>query len=449
MGELILWIVVILLLALAIGAPVSFATGFTAVAVMAIFVSTRYLPSFANVAYGQASNPNQLVIPLFILMAELLSRGKIAEDIYYVLNKYMKKIKGGLALSTTLACTVFAALVGSSPATAAAVGRISVEQMTKRGYKESFAIGTVAGGGTLGIMIPPSLVFVQFGILTETSIVKLLMAGLLPGIMLSALMCISIVIRVKLDPSLIGETKTGEKLPLKNAEGEVLQKHDDIDNKQTTLLQDCLMSVPSVFLILLVLGCMYLGIATPTEAAGFGVIGAFCILIGMRRIGKEVMKVSFKATTKTSAMMLVLMIAGLCLTQVISRLGIATALAEGIIQSGLNRWVIMILLYILWYILGCMMSPGSMIVLTIPFIFPTLVALGFHPLWIGVVATLCVEVGMITPPVGLNLFVLKASTSVPMKSILVGALPYVLVLTIGLAILNLFPQLALIIPSTM
>ena len=452
MGELILWIVVILLVTLAIGAPVSFATGFTAVACMSILVSTKFLPTFTNVAFGQASNPNQLVIPLFILMAEFLSRGEVAGDIYYVLNKYMKKIKGGLALSTVLACTVFAALVGSSPATAASVGRISVDQMTKRGYKESFAVGTVAGGGTLGIMIPPSLVFVQFGILTETSIVKLFMAGLLPGIMLSALMCVSIVIRVKFDPTLIGESKrikhSQKKEEIKEADINA-QRVSLVDMKQTTFLQDCFMSVPSIVLIWLVLGCMYAGVATPTEAASFGVIGAFVILLVMRRMDKKVVKTSFKSTTKIAAMMLILMIAGLCLTQVISRLGIATALAEGIIQSGMNKWVIMVLLYALWYILGCLMSPGSMIVLTIPFIFPTLVALGFNPLWIGVVATLCVEVGMITPPVGLNLFVLKSATNVNMKDIIVGALPYVVVLTLGLAILSFFPQLALIVPSTM
>lgn len=447
---MIAFIVILLLVTLAIGAPVSGSLGFTAVICMAIFVGIEFVPSFATTAYGQVTSANQLIAPLFIMMAEFLTRGNIAQDIYYVINKYLKKLKGGLALSTTIACTIFAALCGSSPATAAAIGKVSIDEMTKRRYRKSFAIGTVAGGGTLGIMIPPSLTFVQFGILTETSIVQLLMAGLLPGIMIAVLMCVSTVIRVRLNPALIGDDKCASKGGRYELDEE--QKAavpNEMDLKKTTLGQDLKLALPACALIVIVIGCMYTGIATPTEAAGFGVLGAIIILLLMKRFTGKVFLEAMSATTCTSSMMLFMLITGLALSQVITRLGIASDLASMIIASGLNRWMVMLILYILWFALGMLMSPGSMVVLTIPFVFPTLVALGFNPLWIGVVSTLCVEIGMITPPVGLNLFVLKNTTRAEMGTIIKGAIPYVVVLLIGLLILNLFPQIALVIPNSM
>lgn len=447
---MIVFVVVLLLITLAIGAPVSGSMGFTAIVCMAMFVGMKFVPSFATTAYGQVVSANQLIAPLFIMMAEFLTRGNIAQDIYYVINKWLKKLKGGLAISTTIACTIFAALCGSSPATAAAIGKVSIDEMTKRRYRKSFAIGTVAGGGTLGIMIPPSLTFVQFGILTETSIVKLLMAGLLPGIMLAVLMCVSVVIRVRFNPALIGEEKyasRGGMFALDDEQRATVP--NEMDQRKTSIGYDLKLALPAVALIVIVIGCMYMGIATPTEAAGIGVFGAIIILLLMKRMNGKVFLNTMVATTSTSSMMLFMMITGLCLSQVITRLGIASDLAAMIISSGVNRWVVMLILYILWFVLGMLMSPGSMVVLTIPFVFPTLVALGFDPLWIGVVSTLCVEIGMITPPVGLNLFVLKNTTKAEMGSIIKGSLPYVAVLLLGLAILNFFPQIALVIPNSM
>ncbi|MCD7935518.1 MAG: TRAP transporter large permease [Tannerellaceae bacterium] len=451
MVGLIVCIVVLLLVTLALGSPVSGSLGFTAIICMGLFVGVNFIPSFANTAFGQVTSSNQLIAPLFIMMAEFLVGGNIAQDIYYVLNKYLKRLKGGLAISTTVACTIFAALCGSSPATAAAIGKVSISEMSKRRYKKSFAIGTVAGGGTLGIMIPPSLTFVQFGILTETSIVKLLMAGLLPGIMLAVLMCVSVVIRIRFNPSLIGEQneRTAKLGALGKLDDESEYEENTSDQKKTTLGQDLKLAVPAIALIIIVLGCMYTGVATPTEAAGIGVIGAILILFLLRRFKLPIFLTAMTNTTKTASMMLFMLITGLCLSQVITRLGIASALASMIIDLGLNKWVVMVALYILWFILGMMMSPGSMVVLTIPFVFQTLVALGFDPLWIGVVSTLCVEIGMITPPVGLNLFILKNVTKADMGIIIKGALPYVVVLLIGLAILTVFPQIALVIPNSM
>ena len=453
----------ILLLVMFLGAPVKSAMGFTAVCAILLFMGTRFLPNMGNIAISQGMGINQIIAPMFILMAEFLSRGGIAEDIFTVLNKGIGKLRGGLAISTTLACTVFAALCGSSPATAASVGRISISEMTKRNYNPTFAVGTVAAGGTLGIMIPPSLAFLLYGIITETSIVKLLMAGIIPGLMLSALLIVSIIIRTRMNNSLINcpnvqdymekpEQLSDAETPVQSPEVE-----DAIDAadaaRHTEIIKPAKKEasfftiLPSLLLIVVVLGSMYLGWATPMEAAAYGAIGAFLIILLQRRMTKKLLMDSFKATAKTGTMIVFLIISGYCMSYVISYLGIADTIATAIVSSGLNKYVIMILIYVLWFVMGCLMDPSSMVILTVPFIFPTLTALGFDPLWIGVVATLSVEIGMITPPVGLNLFVLRSNSGLKMSTIIKGALPYVVVMLIGLILLTLFPGIATWLPS--
>ena len=438
---MILIIFGILLIVLLQGSPVASAMGFAAVAAILIFMEPRFLIQFGGIAFNQGTNMNMLIAPMFILMSEFLARGGIAEDLFTVLDIWTRKFRGGLAIATTLACTIFAALCGSSPATAASMGRISIGEMIKRNYSESFAAGTVAAGGTLGIMIPPSITFVVFGILTETSIVKLFMAGLLPGILLAALICISIIIRVRLNPALAGEgqkqTATAVTAPA------------ELPTPKTTVGGNVKAVTPAFALIIIVLGAMYTGLATAMEAAGFGVIGAFIIISCQRRMSKELILSSLESTTKTGSMIIMLIISGCCVSYVVSYLGIASSIAEAIVASGLNRYVVMLLLYVLWLILGCLMDPSSMVILTIPFIYPALIAMGFDPLWIGVVSTLCVEIGMITPPVGLNLFVLKANTDVSMSRLIKGTFPYVAVLIIGLAIITVFPGITTFLPSRM
>jgi tripartite ATP-independent transporter DctM subunit len=449
---MIIVIIVVLLIVLFSGAPVQAALGFAAFIAIMLFMGQNQLVRFGAVAYTMSISQNMMIMPLFLIMAEFLSKGGVADDIYDVLAHALKRIKGGLALATTLASTVFAALCGSSVATAATLGRISIGAMLAKGYKKGFATGTVAAGGTLGIMIPPSGTFVLYGIITETSIAKLLISGLLPGLMLSAMFCIYIIIHCRLDSSLYDGTEMRED----SERGEVLtgvtrdvveqakRSSSEIFNKKKALV-----AIPAGILIIIVIGTMYTGLATPTESAGYGAVGAGLIVIAMRRFTFNIMKDSLSNAVKTMCMMLFMAIMGLTLSYVISYLGIAQALAGAIAESGTNRWTVMILLFILWFILGCLMDPGSMVILTIPFIFSTLLELGFDPIWIGVVSTLMTEVGMITPPIGLNLFVLGTVSGVPMRHIIKGALPYVGVLLLGLILLCIFPQIALYLPSRM
>ena len=444
-------IVAILLTCIFMGTTIAFSLSFTCIMAIVIFLAPSQLLQMGSIAIRQGTNINQLVAPLFIMMAEFLTLGDVATDIFTVLNRALQKFKGGLAISAVLACTVFAALCGSSPATAAAIGRISIREMVKHGYRPDFAAGTVAGAGTLGILIPPSITFVSYCMITENSIAKLLMAGVIPGLMLSFMMCISIIIRVRLNPSLANVDSAEFKNAL--AADEAIAKAESHAKNQLTKsevrMNNIKLLVPPMILILVVLGSMYLGWATPMESAGVGVIGAFLLVLFRGRFSKGLFSNVMKNTAKTGNMVMFITISGLSLSYVVSYLGLAQGIANIIIGLNVNRYVVIVLLYIMWYIMGCLLDPGSMIVLTIPFIYPTLMALGFDPIWLGVVAVICVEVGMITPPVGFNLFVIKNVSELPISQVIKGVIPYVGILTLALIILTIFPEICLFLPSRM
>lgn len=443
---MMLEIFILLIIVLFIGTPVAFGLGFVAVLCMFLFLSPGQLAQIGSIAFSQATSMNQLVAPLFILMAEFLARGDIAADIFVVISKWARKVKGGLAISATLASTVFAALCGSSPATAAAIGRISINEMIKRGYRQDFTAGVVAAGGTLGIMIPPSLAMVIYGIITETSIAKLFIAGIIPGFLFSLLLCIFIFLRAYLNPKLVGEEHSKQLKMYKEFSNShfIMQK-----SNSKNFMNDIKLIVPPIILIIIVIGSLYLGLTTPTEAAGLGAIGSLLLVFFLGRLKFSLLAEIFESTARTSAMILFLIFGGMALSYVVAYLGLAQSLADWITNLGVNRWVFMIIVYILWLILGCLIDPLSMIVLTIPFLFPTFMNFGFDPIWLGVVSTFTVEIGMITPPLGLNLFVINAISEVPMEKIIFGSLPFVFVLLFSLVILSIFPQIALYLPSLM
>ena len=446
----------IMLITLFSGAPVSMSLGFAAVMGVLIWVGPRQLNQLGVITYTQGTHMNQLILPMFIMMSEFLSRGGVAEDIFTVLNRGIGKFKGGLAIATTLACTIFAALCGSSPATAASIGRISIQEMTKRGYSPAFAVGTVAGGGTLGIMIPPSLTLVIYASITENSIVRLFMAGIVPGLMLSVFLILSIIIRCRLNPSLInyaakGAARTGADMDLAEAKDIAASARTEAGEADVKKAKGptVFTIIPALVLIFIVLGSMYFGFATPIEAAGYGVVGAFVIALFQHRLTPEVLKGTILSSAKTGAMMIFLVICGMTMTFVVSYLGIPQEISTTIANSGLNRYVVLILMYLLWFILGALMDPTSMVLLTIPFLYSSLMNLGFDPNWVGVVLVLGSQIAMITPPVGMNLFVLRSNTDLPMGTIIKGALPYVGILLLGLATLTVFPGIATWLPSMM
>ncbi|MCL1805786.1 MAG: TRAP transporter large permease [Clostridiales bacterium] len=459
----------IMLSTLFLGTPVSFSLGFAGVLGVILWVGSARLSQIGVITYTQGTHMNQLILPMFIMMSEFLSNGGVAENIFTVLNKSVGKLKGGLAIATTIACTIFAALCGSSPATAASIGKISIQEMTKRGYSPEFAVGTVAAGGTLGIMIPPSLTFCIYAAITENSIVQLFMAGVVPGLMLSALIILSIVVRVRLNPGLInyapeGGGSAGRAMDAAGAKEvvEAIQAAAREGSGAATTTANggeaasgkgkeptFLTILPALALIFIVLGSMYFGFATPVEAAGYGVVGAFLIIVFQRKLTLKMFSQTITSAAKTGAMMIFLIICGTFMTFVVSYLGIPQEISATIANSGLNRYVVLLLMYALWFILGALMDPTSMVLLTIPFLYRTLMMLEFNPLWVGVALVLGSQIAMITPPVGMNLFVLKANTGLPMNTVIKGAVPYVLILLFGLALITVFPGIATWLPSRM
>lgn len=429
-----IFIVIALLIVLFIGTPIAFGLGFLGVLGTVLFLTPAQLSQIPNIAFSQATSSTTLIIPLFILMAEILACSNIAHDLFDVISRRLRRIPANLAISSIVSSAVFSAVCGSSPATAATIGTISIPSMLKKNYQARLAAGVQAAGGTLGILIPPSITFVVYGIITETSIVKLFMAGILPGIMLTLLLILFTLLWVKVDPGLIASAgKTGEE----NETGKVSLSHD------------VARVLPMVALILLVLGFLYFGVVTPTEAGAVGAVGALLLVLLQRRMTRQGMRLALVRTSRTSIMILFLMFGGLSFSFLVSAIGLPQELAEFIIDLSPNRWVTLIGVNVLLLILGCLLEPIGMLIITLPFLFPTLMAQGFDPVWLGVLITINVEIGMITPPVGLNLFVLKGAAGVSMAEVIRGSFPFMFVLLLGMVIIMLFPQLSLYIPSTM
>lgn len=428
---------VVLIIILFIGTPISLGLGFLGMAGILVFLSPNLLSQLSLITYTQATSITTLMIPLFILMAELLANSDVAADMFDTIARKLKRLPGNLAISSVVASAIFSAVCGSAPATAATIGTISIPSMINNGYDPKLAAGIQAAGGTLGILIPPSITFIMFGIITETSIVKLFMAGIIPGILLAFLLIAYVLIVIKIFPNAIDVSRI------------VPSKASEI-NKKELLRHDLASVLPIMGLILVVLGLLYSGIVTATESAAVGSIGALVLVILRRRLTKKCISRTLLNTTKNSCMILFMMFGGLVFAFFLSAYGLPQELAETVIDISPNRWVTFVAVMIVLLILGCFLEPVGILLITMPFIFPTLTAMGFDPIWLGVTSTVACCIGMITPPVGMNLFVLKGAVpGLTLETVIKGAVPTVLVLAFGLVILSVFPILSTWLPSTM
>ena len=419
-----------LLVFMAIGVPVAFSMGVTATIMVFIFLNPAMLIQMARMSFVVSTSHLFLVAPLFVLMAGVVSHSDIAERAYLAATKWFNRVPGALPVSTIAACSAFAAISGSSPATAAAIGYASIPEMLKHGYSKRMAVGVVAAGGTLGILIPPSVVMVIYGILTETSIGSLFMAGIIPGLFLAALMVGYVIIE---------SMREGTAKPI-----EVLVTWGD----RFTSLKGIW---PVMLLFLVVMGSIYTGLATTTEAAALGALGALMLTIHRKDMRNGGLSKVLLTTAQTTTMLMMLIIFGSFFGFVVSRLGIAHGMIEAVTTANLQPWVVLTLYIVVLLILGCLMDPASMMVITLPLAFPVLSKMGYDPVWLGIIVTIAVEIGMITPPVGLNLFVLKGIVpkEVTMTDIMAGSAPFILVMLVGLLVIVLFPQIALWLPQMM
>ena len=428
-GLVTIILLLVLILLLGLGTPISFCVGFLGVAGIAIFLDLDVLYQIAEIAADTGTNLFMLTLPLFVLMAEIVSFSGVGDDIYTAAHDWLSWLPGGLAISSIATCTGFAAISGSSPATAATVGLISIPEMIKRGYNRELAVGSIAVGGTLGILIPPSITMIIYGVITEVSIGKLFVAGIIPGLVLSLILCLAIGMAVKIRPGLAPRVE-GVRWD---------QRWKSLKRVWAFIL-----------LALSIMGSIYLGIATPTESAAIGATFAMIIALFYRRLSAKALHGALLRTVAVTAMIMFLVIGGNTLAFLLSTLSIPQYITEVILGLNLSRWAVMIMMNVVLLIMGCLLDPMAIMVILLPIIFPIVVQLGFDPVWFGIVVTINVEMGMITPPVGLNLFILKATVKeVTMRDIVRGAVPFVLLVMVGLALVMIFPSLATWLPGRM
>jgi C4-dicarboxylate transporter DctM subunit len=421
----------LLMLALiSVGVPVAFALGLVGAAGVALFLSPAHLAEMGNLAFQHGTNFVFVAVPLFILMAEILTSARFSELLFEAASRMLNRVPGGLAIGSVVACACFGAVCGSSAATAATIGGPAIPEMMRRGYDKRLSVGAVAAGGTLGILIPPSIAMILFGIINQVSIGQLYIAGIVPGILMTVLLGLGIVLAVRLRPWLappLGPVTWARRL-------------------------EALRGVwPFVVLSAAMIVPIYTGVATPTEAAAIGAAAALVYGVWTRRLSRAQFGNALVRTVQTTAMIMFLVIGGFTLGFVFSSLAIPQNISKLIVSLHANRWVVMILINILFFLLGRYLDPLSIMVLIMPTLFPVVVDLGFDPIWFGVITIINTEIDNILPPDGLNLLVLKSvvSEEISMNDIMLGSLPFVLVLILGMAILMIFPELALWLPRQM
>lgn len=382
----------------------------------------------AQIPYTTVANYTLTTVPLFILMGEVLARTEVGVDLYDAAYKWVGHLRGGLAMATVFACTLFAAICGVSGPAVVTMGRVAYPEMKKRNYKDTIATGSIVCAGTLAFLIPPSVVFIIYAILTEQSVGKLLMAGILPGLLLSSLYILTIFLLTRLNPDL---APSGPKASFR----ERVRSLSKIWH--------------ALALFIIVLGGMYVGVFTPTEAGAIGAFGAVVITALYRRLTwKALWEALLEATTITSFVFLMI-VGAYILMKFLAVSGLTQALAELVEEIGVSKYGILSAIIVLYLILGMFLDIISAVILTMPVIYPLIKYLGFDPIWFGVIVVILIEIGLITPPVGLDTYQLSGVTGISVSTIFRGAIPFLIAALVGIALIILFPQIALFIPSTM
>jgi C4-dicarboxylate transporter DctM subunit len=380
-----------------------------------------------EIAWGTSNNFLLVAIPFFVLLGEILLRSGMAERMYNALVLWVPWLPGGLMHSNIAACAMFAATSGSSVATAATIGTVALGEVEKRGYSERLFLGTIAAGGTLGILIPPSINMIVYGVLTETSIPKLYLAGFIPGIILASLFSLTVLIICVIRPALGGK-------PTATSWAQRIAALPDL--------------LPPLIIFLAVIGSIYAGWATATESAALGVIAAIGIAAWNRRLTLRTLLNAFEGTMRTTAMIMAILLAAYFLNFVITSIGLTGQVNSFIMGLGLTKIQLLFVVVIFYFILGMFMETLSMMVATVPIIAPIMFKAGYDPVWFGIIIIILMELAMITPPVGINLYVVQGLRKRgKIDDVIIGAAPFVITMLLMLLILSIWPQIALWLPQ--
>ena len=424
-----LLIFVVTVAVLATGLPIAFGMGAVALAFMLVFDGWNSVHFVPETVFAGLSDFTLVSLPMFIIMGAAVASSRAGSDLYEALARWLHKVPGSLVISNIGACALFSALTGSSPATCAAIGKMGIPEMRKRGYDADLATGAIAAGGTLGILIPPSITMILYGIASETSIGRLFIAGIIPGLMLTGLfMAWAMFLSWKRGTRLIDEDRVytlAEKL-------ELLPK-----------------LLPFMAVIAGVVYALYDGIATPSEAAGVGAMLCLLMVVVIYRVWRPMdLWAILRDGLRESGMLMMIIGTSILFGYMMSSLQVTQSVAQAIGEMQVNRWLVMAAINLLLLVAGMFLPPAAIILMTTPILMPVINAAGFDPIWFGVVLTINMELGLITPPVGLNLFVINGITpDVRLPTILKGALPFMGCMVVAILILCVFPGLATWLPT--
>ncbi|MEL6233368.1 MAG: TRAP transporter large permease [Pseudomonadota bacterium] len=412
-----------------VGIPIGFAMLTTAsLGYMATgrpsFAETQLSLTFVN----QGQNFILVAVPLYFLMGQLVQRTNIAQDLYECVYRWLGRLPGGIAISTVVACAGFGAVSGGAVTAIATIGPMAIPAMRKYKYDDALATGSIAAAGTLGILIPPSLVMVGYGILTETSIGALFIAGIVPGLLMTLAYAVTIAVRCRLNPSLG---------PL----GERFELREKIASLSKVL--------PILLTFVIVVGGIYAGAFTPTEAAGIGVAALLVISLVMRRMSWRVLGASLLQSAQTSAMIFIILVGGYMMGKFIATTGLSQMIVDAILAGNFPPLVIILMITVAFIALGMVLDVWGMMILTVPFTLPIIIQLGYSPVWYGVYAVIMSELALITPPVGINVYVLaKVAPDVPLMKIFRGVAPFFIATLALVALIVFFPQIVMWLPGS-
>jgi C4-dicarboxylate transporter DctM subunit len=424
-------VLVATLIVLLSGAPVAFGLGALSIIFLLLFQGFDSMQVVAETFYAGLNDFTLVSIPMFVMMGAAIGSSPAGKDLYEALDRWLYRLPGGLALSNIGACAVFAALTGSSPACCAAIGKMGIPEMRRRGYPDEIATGSICAGGTLGILIPPSITFILYGIATETSIGRLFLAGVMPGLLLTGLFMLW---------TMWSLWRRG------------FRSHA-IDFRYSW--KEKFHSIPKIapFLVIII-GVMYVlygGVATPSEAAGVG--AALCVILAVliyRMWQPRDWWQILRDTTRESVMILMIIAAAVLFGYMLTSLYLTQTLAQSIAEMHVNRWVLMALINVFLLVCGFFIPPAAIILMTSPILLPIIRTAGFDPVWFGVIVTINMEIGLIHPPVGLNIYIVNSiAPDVPLMKVIRGTIPYVLCMFLAIIILCVFPEIATWLPDTL
>jgi C4-dicarboxylate transporter, DctM subunit len=422
-------VLVVTLIVLMLGVPVAFGIGAVSLFFILVFQGFDSIHVVAQTFYSGLDDFTLVSIPMFVMMGAAIGSSPAGKDLYEALDRWLYRLPGGLVLSNLGACAIFAALTGSSPACCAAIGKMGIPEMRRRGYPDGVATGSICAGGTLGILIPPSITFILYGIATENSIGRLFLAGVVPGIMLTGLFMLWTLFKI---------WHSGFRAYAAEFRYSWREKFASIPK-----------IAPFLAIIFGVMYALYGGLATPSEAAGVGAALCFVLAVSIYRMWSplEWWKI-LRDTARESIMILTIIAAAVLFGYMLTSLYLTQTLAQGIADMNVNRWVLMLMINLLLLVSGFFIPPAAVILMTSPILLPIITAAGFDPIWFGVILTINMEIGLIHPPVGLNLYIVNAiAPDVPLVTVMWGTFPYVICMMLQIVFLCVFPEIATWLPN--